>query len=89
MSILLNQYITERSSILSADKNVYCFRVAPKATKSEIAKEVKRIFKVTPISVNILNVLGKKRTRGQAVGRSAGFKKAFVKIPAGSKIEFV
>lgn len=86
--MLKRAHITEKSSLL-AEGNVYCFVVTDKATKSEIAKIIKRDYKVTPISVRIVRLPGKRIMRGNKVGSSVGIKKAYVKLKQGDKIEFV
>jgi len=88
MQVIKRPYITERSSLL-AEQNVYCFEVSSKATKPEIAKAVAILYKVKPLNVRIVNLPGKRMTRGSKVGRSKAVKKAYVKVPVGTKIEFV
>ncbi|HEY4504441.1 MAG TPA: 50S ribosomal protein L23 [Candidatus Paceibacterota bacterium] len=87
-TILIRPHITERSNLLS-ESNVYAFQVAPHSTKSDVAAAVLANYKLKPVSVRIVNLHGKVITRGRVVGRSAGIKKAYVKVPKGSKIEFV
>ncbi|OHB18486.1 MAG: 50S ribosomal protein L23 [Parcubacteria group bacterium RIFCSPHIGHO2_01_FULL_45_26] len=86
--ILLRPHITERSSLLS-ETGVYAFQVAPYATKADVAVAVLENYKLKVLSVRIVNLHGKKIIRGRTEGRSAGIKKAYVKVPKGSKIEFV
>jgi large subunit ribosomal protein L23 len=46
------------------------------------------MFKVTVLRVRTANVLGKERRRGRVVGRKADWKKAYVTLKDGDKIEF-
>lgn len=85
---IIRPYITERSSELSAH-NVYCFEVARSATKGEIAKAAEVLYKTKPISVRTVNLPAKKVRRGAKEGSRAGVRKAYVKFPEGTKIEFV
>lgn len=88
-SVLLNPRITEKASLL-AESNVYTFDVAPKTTKSEIAKAVKAAYKVTPLKVRTVTMAKKATTpRGRKgrPGTTAGGKKAYVYLKKGDKIE--
>jgi len=57
-SILIGPRITEKAAIAS-ENGVYVFNVATDATKNEIKKEIKRIYKVDPVKVNVVNSKGK------------------------------
>src|SRR3954447_7601937 len=83
---ILAPVITEKSTLLS-EANKVVFRVAPDATKDEIAKAVEELFKVHVIKVNTLNVKGKtKRFRGR-MGRRSDIKKAVVTLAEGQTID--
>ncbi|MEK7535553.1 MAG: 50S ribosomal protein L23 [Patescibacteria group bacterium] len=88
MSVIKRQYLTERSSLLS-EKGIYSFVVTSEANKSEIAKALETKYKVKPINVRVINTKGKVVVRGYKKGRKAGMRKAYVKFPAGTKIESV
>jgi large subunit ribosomal protein L23 len=49
---------------------------------------VERMFKVTVLKVRTLRVLGKKRRRGRIVGSRSDWKKAYVTLKQGDRIEF-
>lgn len=84
--VIEHPYITEKTSALAA-RNTYVFRVARRATKSEIVKAIRRMFKVTVMKVNVMNMPGKKVRVGRREGRVPGFKKAMVTIKEGEKID--
>ena len=84
--VIENPYITEKTSALAAH-NTYVFRVARRATKNEIVKAIQRMFKVTVMKVNVMNMPGKKVRVGGRAGRVPGFKKAMVTIKDGEKID--
>ncbi len=46
------------------------------------------MFKVTVLKVRTLNLLGKKRRRGRIVGARSDWKKAYVTLKEGDRIEF-
>lgn len=86
--VLKNPRITEKAAYAS-DKNVYTFDIAPRASKVEIVKAVKEIYKVTPIKVNVVAIPKKRVFRKNSVGVKGGGKKAYVFLKKGDKIEFV
>ena len=85
--ILLAPVITEKSQALAAD-NVYAFKVLKRANKTQIKQVIEKKFNVKVASVNTLNVVTKKRRVGKYSGRTNAYKKAYVKLMEGSKIEF-
>jgi len=86
--VLLRPHITEKASILAED-NAYTFEILASANKTEIAKAIKELYKVTPKKINITYSPAKKViTRGN-IGVKKGKKKAIVYLKKGDKIEFV
>lgn len=85
--ILRKPLITERTTDLNAFGK-YVFIVSSKATKPEVKKAVKEIYKTDVVSVNIINRAPKrKRLRGIMNGKRGGYKKAIVTLKEGQKIE--
>ncbi len=62
------------------------FRVAPKATKTEIKEAVESVFKVKVQSVRTSVFAGKERRRGKFAGYRPDWKKAYVRLKAGEKM---
>lgn len=87
MIILKRPIITEKSMKL-AGANFYTFEVDKNATKVQIAKSVAERFNVKVLNVKTLNVKGetKSQKRVRKIYRTAGFKKAIVKISKDQKI---
>jgi large subunit ribosomal protein L23 len=81
----LQPLVTEKGVILQEDGFVV-FRVPEKATKSQIKQVVRARFKVEPIVVRTMRMVPKKRRRGSTEGRTAGWKKAYVKVNDVQKI---
>ncbi len=77
---------TEKGGALEKERQ-YIFNVATPATKPEIKKAVEAIYKVKVQSVNVTNVPGKKKRVRQRLGYTSDWKKAFVTLKEGSKIE--
>ena len=87
MNIILAPVITEKSESLKLN-NVYVFKVAKNANKTQIKNEVEKRFKVKVVSVNTLNAVQKKRRVGRYTGLTTAYKKAYVKLAEGSSIEY-
>ncbi len=87
-SILKRPHITEKAT-LSAEKGVYVFEVAPKANKKDIAHAVIEQYKVTPVKIATVTIPAQNTfVRGKR-GKTAGYKKAYVYVKKGEKIEIV
>lgn len=65
----------------------YTFKVLSLATKKDIWTAVENMFKVKVKAVNTLKVRAKTRIRGHQVGKTSRWKKAYVTLVAGQKIE--
>jgi len=77
--------ITEKAARLG-EAGQYVFSVKGGATKNEIKKTIKDMYKVEVEKVNIINTSGKtRRYRGQKK-QGTGFKKAIVILKKGQKI---
>lgn len=83
--ILKGFYVSEKSSIGNAFDQ-YTFKVTKNANKSEVAKEVSKLFNVKVKQVKILNMPEKRRDFGKHPGTKSGFKKAIVKLHKGFTI---
>jgi large subunit ribosomal protein L23 len=84
--IVLRPIITEKSTLLKDAGNQYIFEVQRDANKIEIKKAVEKLFKVKVVSVNIANMLGKKKRLGRFEGKKPDWKKAVVKLSPKDKI---
>lgn len=88
-SILIRPVITEKANLAKEYLNQVSFIVANSANKIEVKRAVEAAFNVKVESVNIIRRRPSRRLRhGRVVGKVAGFKKAFVTIAQGDKIEF-
>jgi len=80
--------ITEKGTLVNEQANQVVFRVHPDATKVEIRKAVEALFKVRVEKVRTVNVLGKKRRVGRSMGKRPDWKKAYVTLAKGQRIDF-
>jgi len=82
--VILKPVVTEKSMELMGEKK-YTFIVHTEATKSQVKEAVEKMFSGTKVkNVNTMNLDGKKKRRGMAVGRTAKSKKAIVQLTADS-----
>ena len=84
--LIKHPIISEKATQLSA-LGKYFFLVDKRATKPEIKKALKAIYKVDAAAVNIVNVKSKKRRLGRTVGVKPGYKKAMVTLKEGQKLD--
>lgn len=84
--ILLKPLVSEKTAHLGA-ADVYAFVVAPGANKITIAKAFWATYNLKPLAVRIAIVPEKRKRRGRAFGVRAAWKKALIRVPAGSKVD--
>jgi large subunit ribosomal protein L23 len=79
--------ITEKGTRLKEKNNVLTFEVKINANKVQVRKAVEGIFKVKVADVTTVKNAGKKKRIGQRAGRRSDWKKAYVTLKAGEKID--
>ena len=87
-SIILSPLVTEKGTMASEKANQVVFRVRPHASKDLVREAVEQLFKVTVLKVRTSNFLGKERKRGLIRGAKPDWKKAYVTLKEGDRIEF-
>ncbi|PIY62403.1 50S ribosomal protein L23 [Candidatus Uhrbacteria bacterium CG_4_10_14_0_8_um_filter_58_22] len=83
--IICGPVLTEKGEHLKM-KGKYAFFVDGDTNKVEVARAIRVIYKVNPVSVQMLNVKGKAVRRGRQQGRRKDRKKAIVTLKAGDSI---
>ncbi|MBG0777220.1 MAG: 50S ribosomal protein L23 [Desulfovibrionaceae bacterium] len=87
--ILIKPLVSEKATFAKDLANQVTFYVHPKANKIEVKKAVEEAFKVKVEKVNMVRQQPMARRRfGKATGRISGYKKAYVSLAPGEKIEF-
>lgn len=79
--------VTEKVSGLTASTNQYAFEVAMSANRTEIKKAVEALFKVKVDHVRTMIIRGKMKSFRQFSGKRPNWKKAYVTLAQGQKIE--
>lgn len=86
--ILLKPVISEKANDAKEASNHVSFYVHPDTNKIEVKKAVEAAFDVKVESVNIVRKKAMPRKKfGRVTGRIPGYKKAYVKLVEGDKIE--
>ncbi|MEQ1561434.1 MAG: 50S ribosomal protein L23 [Nitrospira sp.] len=84
--ILIRPHITEKATFAS-ESSVYTFEIDPKATKTLVAKAFAEKYKTTPVKVTTVTIPAKNVFVRGKIGKKSGYKKAYVYLKKGEKIE--
>ena len=87
-NLILAPIITEKGTFANEKAGQVLFRVREHASKDQIRAAIEQLFKVSVVKVRTMNFLGKERRKGLKKGRQMNWKKAYVTLKEGDKIEF-
>ena len=85
--VIRSPVITEKGTLVTEQGNQFVFRVHPDSNKVEIRRAVETFFKVKVEKVRTINYLGKTRRVGRSLGQRPRWKKAYVTLAAGQRID--
>lgn len=86
--VLIRPHITEKATF-SSEKSVYVFQVEAGTNKKAVEKAFKEQYKISPVKVRVVTIPAKSVfTRGK-VGKKSGYKKAYIYLKKGEKIEII
>ncbi len=86
-AVLVQPLLTEKITGLREKTNTVGFIVHPDANRVQIKQAVESLLKVKVEKVNVLNIRGKVKRLGRFSGRRSDWKKAFVTLKKGEKLE--
>jgi large subunit ribosomal protein L23 len=86
-AVLIQPLLTEKITSLREKTNTVGFIVHPDANRVQIKQAVESLLKVKVEKVNVLNIRGKVKRLGRFSGRRSDWKKAFVTLKKGEKLE--
>lgn len=89
LNAILAPQITEKATFIADKYNQVAFKVIKNATKDQVKQAIELMFKVEVTAVNLLNMKGKTKRRGNNYGKRADWKKAYVSLKPGQEINFV
>ena len=85
-NILIRPHITEKAT-MKAESSVYVFNVLPESTKDSVEKAFIEKYKITPVKVNMVTIPAKNVFVKGKRGKKSGYKKAYIYLKKGTKIE--
>jgi large subunit ribosomal protein L23 len=88
LEVIRAPLVSEKGTLLAEGANQVLFKVRPEANKIEVKKAVEVLFKVKVVKVRIARYMGKVRRIGRNMGRRPEWKKAYVTLKEGDKIDF-
>jgi len=86
--VIRRPVVTEKSTMMEEAANTVVFEVDPRATKHQIKEAVEKIFSVKVLRVNTLRMRGKPVRRRWTFSHKRSWKKAFVTLKEGDRIDF-
>ncbi|HLE12081.1 MAG: 50S ribosomal protein L23 [Bdellovibrionales bacterium RIFOXYD12_FULL_39_22] len=86
--ILIKPSITEKASFASENYNRYGFIVNVAANKNQIKMAIEKLYDVKVLNVKTSTIPGKIKRAGHGFKKSGSYKKAFVQLKQGQRIEF-
>ncbi len=84
--ILVKPHVTEKAT-MKAESSVYTFVVDPKATKGFIEKAFIEKYKLNPVKITTVTIHAKNVFVRGKKGKKSGYKKAYIYLKKGDKIE--
>ncbi len=88
LQLIRRPLISEKSTRLKEASNTVCFEVDRRANKIEIQRAVEKLFGVKVMDVRVANRRGKWKRMGRFLGQRKDWKKAYVRLAEGEKLEF-
>lgn len=85
--IIKSPVLTEKATDLKELRNQICFKVDDRANKRQVATAIEKVFGVKVTGVRILNTPKKPKSLGKQSGSRGGYKKAFITLKTGDKID--
>ena len=83
---ILSPVVTEKSTNLS-EQNKIVFKVPIGANKSNLKKNIEKIFKVNVVKINIINQKSKLKMKQGKKSIKSGYKKAIITLKKGQSID--
>jgi large subunit ribosomal protein L23 len=86
LDVIQQPHISEKSTRVNEKHKQYVFKISPWATKSNVSMAIKKIFGAETSSVQIVNIKGKQKKRGNIIGRRKSTKKAYVTLSSETEL---
>jgi len=86
--VLLAPVVTEKSTRAAEQGGQVVFNVLQSANRQDVKVAIEQAFDVEVETVRIMNVKGKSKRFGRALGKRSDRKKAYIRLKEGSDIDF-
>ena len=86
-SVLLGAHISEKATRVAENHNQFVFRIDRTANKLEVKQAVETLFNVKVKAVSTTRVQGKSKRFGRSLGKRSDWKKAYVTLHEGHRID--
>jgi large subunit ribosomal protein L23 len=86
--VIASPIVTEKGTLVSETGNQVVLRVHVQANKVAIRHAVETLFGVKVLEVRTARIFGKPKRTGRHLGRGPTWKKAYVTLAEGQRIEF-
>ena len=87
--IIIRPLVTEKTLKSQDANNTVVFEVAKDTNKIQIKQAVEEIFGVKVEKINVANTKSKTKRVGRYIGKTHAFKKAYVTLKEGYKIDIL
>ncbi|MEO1929165.1 MAG: 50S ribosomal protein L23 [Gammaproteobacteria bacterium] len=88
-TILIEPHVSEKTTLLNQENGQIAFKVRSDSNKKQIKRAVEEMFNVKVSSVKTVSVKGKKKRMGMRSGKTNDWKKAYIKLAEGQKLDFM
>ena len=88
MQVLLGPHVSEKATAVAESGNQVVFKVRNDATKTDVRKAVELLFEVKVERVSVVRIPAKQKRFGQRAGSRQAWKKAYVTLAEGQRIDF-
>lgn len=88
-SVIVAPHVSEKSALQAETVGQHTFKVTPDATKLEVKNAIEKLFKVSVLSVRMINSKGKVKRQGARAGRRSDTRKAIVRLEEGQDIDYM
>ena len=88
-TILIEPHVSEKTTLLNQENGQIAFKVRSDSNKKQIKRAVEEMFNVKVSSVKTVSVKGKKKRMGIRSGKTNDWKKAYIKLAEGQKLDFM
>lgn len=87
--VIKRPIVTEKTTLIKEKNNTIVLEVAKDATKKDIKDAVEKLFKVKVVDVKTSILPGKWKRMGRSFGKTSSWKKAYVTLKEGEKMDFI